>query len=207
MICLLQATRLPTFFPSLKVLKIQTDNHSLIDMLEKLDEKFCKQIEELSIATEQVQNGADQEMEHEKDITDILAKFKGLKSLKVTSSAMNYDEKHLLTVCPHLKESRAKRNLKWSGNPAKRRKVQIAVEDDKRAHRLRERQEEQLELLQQQRQRQMDDDFVLTYVKAKRLHEYRSQLDFEPDFNYIVFNQFEKDEWLSILKKFTPNFT
>lgn len=63
--------------------------------------------------------------------------------------------------------------------------------------------EEQLEDLQEQRQRQMDDDFVLCFIKANRMHKYRRQLHYEPDFEYILHNyRFEKEEWLSIVKKF-----
>lgn len=64
----------------------------------------------------------------------------------------------------------------------------IAVGDDERVHRLRHRQEAQVENLRKQRQRKIDEDFMFGYVKVNRLNEYRSQLDEEPDFNYIVFN-------------------
>lgn len=53
----------------------------------------------------------------------------------------------------------------------------------------------------------MDDDFVLGYVKANRMNEYRSHLDYVPDFDYIMFNyRFEKDEWLPFVKKFKRPF-
>lgn len=69
------------------------------------------------------------------------------------------------------------------------------------------RQEAQLQELQSQRQGKMDDDFVHTYVKANRLDEYRSHLDYEPDLNYIVFSyRFGKEEWLSFIKKFKRQF-
>lgn len=53
----------------------------------------------------------------------------------------------------------------------------------------------------------MDDDFVLAYVKASKLNEYRPQLNYQPDFDYIVFNyRFTREEWLAFVKKFKRRF-
>lgn len=80
---------------------------------------------------------------------------------------------------------------------------EIVLTDDVRAiHDARHQQEGQLNKLQRQRQRKIDEDFAL-YVKANRLNEIRSKLDYEPDFNYIVSKyQFQMEEWLEIVKIF-----
>lgn len=71
---------------------------------------------------------------------------------------------------------------------------------------LQPKQDMQLELLQYHRQREMDDDFILVYVKANKLHEYRPQLDYQPDFSYIFRNRFERDELVRLVKKFKKEF-
>lgn len=49
----------------------------------------------------------------------------------------------------------------------------------------------------------MDDDFVLCFVKANTLHEYRPSLGYEPDFDYLFDNRrFDQDELLQIVTKF-----
>lgn len=72
---------------------------------------------------------------------------------------------------------------------------------------LQSKQVMQLEILQYQRQREMDDDFILVYVKANKLREYRPQLDYQPDFSYIFRNRFEQDELVvRLVKKFKKEF-
>lgn len=84
----------------------------------------------------------------------------------------------------------------------------LMLADDVRAqHTIRHNQEARLEKLQKLRQRQMDDDFVLNYVKANKLDEYQPQPDYEPDFDYIIFNyRFEKDVLLPFVKAFKCEF-
>lgn len=67
------------FFPKLKKIKIQLENHTAIDFLRNLDPDFCARLKELAIQTKMVD-------EHEKikygnEMTRCLSKFKSLKSL------------------------------------------------------------------------------------------------------------------------------
>lgn len=78
--------------------------------------------------------------------------------------------------------------------------------DNAQLHKTRHRQESQIGVFKKQRQREMDDDFVLCYVKANRLNEYEPRLDYEPDFRSISSNYlFEKEEWLMLMNKFKPH--
>lgn len=84
----------------------------------------------------------------------------------------------------------------------------IILNDEIRTiHDAQHKQEDQLERLQEQRQRQMDDDFVLCYVNANKLDEYQPSSDQEPDIKYILSNyEFEREELLQFVKKFKAEF-
>lgn len=84
----------------------------------------------------------------------------------------------------------------------------VVLTDGMRAiHNSRHQQEAQLEQLELQQQHQKDDDFVLCYVKANELHEYRPSSEYEPDFDYIFANHhFNQYELLQIVSKFKSEF-
>lgn len=67
--------------------------------------------------------------------------------------------------------------------------------------------ERQLEALKKQRQRELNDDFVLCYIKANKPADCRSQSGFKPDYRYIIKNfTFENEELLRLVKKFKSEF-
>lgn len=84
----------------------------------------------------------------------------------------------------------------------------VGLTGDARAmHTIRHKQEADTKELQKQRQRQMDKDFILDYVKANKLDEWQWQSDYEPDFDYILTNhRFENEELLRFVKKFPDEF-
>lgn len=86
----------------MKVLKVHS--HTAIDLLDNLDENFCKKIEELWLNTTNV--AKDPELGHGDDdrLMSILAKFKNVKLLHLDPSFAEFDEKHLLSVCRNLGE-------------------------------------------------------------------------------------------------------
>lgn len=104
----LQALHQLKFFPNLKSLKIRLENHDGIDFLSKLDNSFCKRIEELWLDTKAAY-GKDQESEYANAVTNALAKFGNLKSINLITSSADFDAKRLFTACQHLNDLHIRR--------------------------------------------------------------------------------------------------
>lgn len=75
-VILLQASSRPSFFPKLKTIKVELENHTAIDFLRDLSPDFCPQIEELKIKTKMI-NDVEKD-EYENGMTRILGKFENL---------------------------------------------------------------------------------------------------------------------------------
>lgn len=81
-------------------------------------------------------------------------------------------------------------------------------EEETRMEQLQEEREDQLELPRRRRQREMDDDFILVYVKANKLDEYKLPPDYKPDFHYVIgrHKYLEGDELVRLVKNYKKEF-
>lgn len=95
----LQVSRLPNFLPRLKELQIHS--HTAVDLLQTLDEHFCKKIEVLLLNMKDDSSGP--EPTQQIDMASIFVKFENLTTLHLKpSSLLKIDLSHLFAICPAL---------------------------------------------------------------------------------------------------------